>query len=210
MEGKAPIMAIRRHRIGTDGTGVHTLVCFPRCPLSCRFCLNPETSWSEEGFPHLSPEELLETVRKDDLYFRASGGGITFGGGEPALRSRFITAFRHLSPWKIDLETALNVPVETVDSLKDAVDHFFIDVKDMDSGIYRAYTGKDNTFVLRNLERLADRAEDCTLRLPLIPGYNNEESRRRSEETLKRMGFMHFDLFEYKTAIRDGKRQTNL
>ena len=203
-------MAIARHRIGIDGTGVHTLVCFPGCPLSCRFCINPETSWPEDQFPRYSPEELLKKVSVDDLYFQATGGGITFGGGEPALRAGFIGRFRTLCDWKIDLETSLNVPSGMVRTLSDAVDHFFIDIKDMNPDIYRSYTGKDNALLLENLRLLSGRAEDCTLRLPLIPGYNTDADRDRSEAALREMGFTRFDRFNYKTNIRNGKRQTSL
>ena len=203
-------MAVARHRIGIDGTGVHTLVCFPGCSLTCRFCINPETNWPEDHFPRYSPEGLLEKVKVDDLYFRATGGGITFGGGEPALRADFIARFRALCDWEIDLETALNVPPGKVETLREVVDHFFIDIKDMDPEVYRSYTGKDNAPVVENLRLLASRADDCTLRLPLIPGFNSDAHRDRSEAVLREMGFTRFDRFNYKTDIRDGKRKTDL
>ncbi len=203
-------MAVARHRIGIDGAGVHTLVCFPGCPLSCRFCINPETTWPEDRFPHYTPGELLEKLRVDDLYFRATGGGITFGGGEPLLRADFITRFRALCDWTIDLETSLNVPSPMVEKVLDATGHFFVDVKDMDPEVYLAYTGKDNALVLENLRLLVPRADDCTIRLPLIPGYNTDAHRDRSETALREMGFTRFDRFNYKTDIRDGKRKTDL
>ena len=198
-------MAVARHRIGIDGTGVHTLVCFPGCSLTCRFCINPETNWPEDHFPRYSPEGLLEKVKVDDLYFRATGGGITFGGGEPALRADFIARFRALCDWEIDLETALNVPPGKVETLREVVDHFFIDIKDMDPEVYRSYTGKDNAPVVENLRLLASRADDCTLRLPLIPGFNSDAHRDRSEAVLREMGFTRFDRFNYKTDIRKVK-----
>lgn len=203
-------MAVARHRIGIDGAGVHTLVCFPGCPLSCRFCINPETTWPEDRFPHFSPRELLEKLLVDDLYFRATGGGITFGGGEPLLRADFIARFRALCDWKTDLETSLNVPSPMVEKVLDATGHFFVDIKDMDPEVYRAYTGKDNALVLENLRLLVPRADDCTIRLPLIPGYNTDAHRDRSETALREMGFTRFDRFNYKTDIRDGKRKTDL
>ncbi len=44
------------------------------------------------------PESLLEAVAADNLYYRATNGGIAFGGGEPALQSRFIEEFRRICP----------------------------------------------------------------------------------------------------------------
>ena len=40
---QAPVSAVSRHRIATDGEGVTTLVVFHSCPLRCRWCLNPQT-----------------------------------------------------------------------------------------------------------------------------------------------------------------------
>ena len=67
----------------------------------------------------MTPMQLFTHVRVDDLYFQATGGGITFGGGEPALRSIFISQFRKVIPkqWKINIETSLNVPQEHVERL---------------------------------------------------------------------------------------------
>ena len=87
---KAPIIGIERHRIGRDGDGVTTLVAFHGCPLKCRYCLNPQCHDGNRQWKEITPQQLLETVAIDNLYFLATGGGITFGGGEPAMRSEFI------------------------------------------------------------------------------------------------------------------------
>ena len=87
---KAPIIGIERHRIGRDGDGVTTLVAFHGCPLKCRYCLNPQCHDRNRQWKEITPQQLLETVAIDNLYFLATGGGITFGGGEPAMRSEFI------------------------------------------------------------------------------------------------------------------------
>ena len=202
---KAPVSAISRHRIATDGDGVTTLVVLHNCPLRCRWCLNPQTWREGSTFQEMTPEQLLALVRVDDLYFQATGGGITFGGGEPALRSRFIIAFRNISPaiWKINIETSLNVPKEHIESLIPIVDEFVIDIKDMNPQIYKEYTGIDNRRVLENLKFIAAAgvADKCLIRIPLIPGYNAEEDRDNSIAMLSDMGFTRFDKFEYKTDI---------
>lgn len=83
----APVFDILRHRIGTDGPGVTTLVCLHGCPLKCRFCINPESRDSKRLACFVSCEELFEKVKKDNLYFLSTGGGVCFGGGEPAIHS---------------------------------------------------------------------------------------------------------------------------
>ena len=147
----------------------------------------------------------MANVRVDDLYFQATGGGITFGGGEPALRSEFISVFKSLCPelWKINIETSLNVPQEHVERLLPVIDEFVIDIKDMNPILYKAYTGVDNAKVIKNLKYIASsgKAERCIIRIPLIPEFNTEEDRERSIIELKEMGFTRFDKFQYKTDI---------
>lgn len=205
MKINAHIVAIARHRLATDGDGVTTLVAFHACPLRCRWCLNPQT-WREGSQSiEMTPQQLLDVVKVDNLYFQATGGGITFGGGEPALRSEFIEEFRRICPpeWKINIETALNVPQEHIRRLIPLTHEFVIDIKDMNPETYQAYTGKSNVAVIENLRLIAEAgmAERCRLRIPLIPQFNTDRDRDMSEETLRRMGFTRFDRFDYITEI---------
>ena len=213
MEIQADISAVSRHRIVVDGDGVTTLVAFMACPLRCRFCLNPQTLYPDGPHRVMTPDELYTEVRKDELYFLATGGGVTFGGGEPLLRPDFIRAFRSLCgpEWKLNAETSLNVPEDNVRALMPVIDHWFIDIKDMNPDIYRDYTGLDNARVRDNLRMLEDAglASKCTLRIPHIPGYNEDADRDRSVKELEAMGFKDFDRFEYKTKIH-GKRKGNM
>ena len=208
---KAEIAGVSRLRIAVDGEGVTTLVGFMSCPLHCRYCLNPQTLTPDSSHRELTPEELYGEIRKDELYFLATGGGVTFGGGEPLLRPDFIRAFRSLCgpDWKLNAETSLNVPEENVKALMPVLDNWIIDIKDMDPDIYRRYTGRDNSRVLGNLRLLADAglAGRCTLRIPLIPGYNDEADRERSISELEALGFKDFDRFKYKTEINKKKEQ---
>lgn len=199
----APLIGISRHRLLTDGEGISTLVAFHGCPLRCKYCFNPQSWEHEERCERLDCATLYERTRMDELYFLATGGGITFGGGEPCLRSGFITEFCRLcgNDWQITVETSLNVPQPHIEKLLPAVNRFIIDIKDMNPDIYRRYTGQGNEQVLTNLRLLQrqGRAADCTLRLPLIPGFNTEKDRNRSVEQLKAEGFACFDLFTYIT-----------
>ena len=88
-ELRFPLLALSRLRMGTDGKGVTTLVVGAGCPLSCRYCINRRLL-KEAPQKSVTAEELLESVRIDDLYFRATGGGVTFGGGESLLHAEFI------------------------------------------------------------------------------------------------------------------------
>lgn len=201
----APVSAISRHRIGIDGEGITTLVVFHSCPLRCRWCLNPQTWREGSTFRMMTPQQLLVSVQMDDIYFQATGGGVTFGGGEPALRSRFIEEFRRIAPkqWKINVETSINVPVEHIERLIQVTDEFVIDIKDMNPAIYEEYTGQTNEKVIANLRFLAENgvADRCLIRVPMIPEYNSENDRQNSVTALKALGFNRFDVFEYKKDI---------
>lgn len=197
----APFIAVNRHRLATDGEGVTTLVAFYGCPLRCRYCLNPQCLQVDGVWRRLTPGVLYSEVEIDDLYFVATGGGICFGGGEPLLYPDFIRTFSKLMnpEWKLTVETSLNVPLENIKTIAALVQMWYIDIKDFSPTIYNAYTGKDNTQVIRNLVWLAANgyADKVILRLPLIPDYNTEEDRLLSQQRLEALGFAHFDKFTY-------------
>jgi len=198
---RAKIIGIARHRLSTDGDGVTTLVAFHGCPLRCCYCLNPQSLVDGGRFREYSPEELYAETRIDELYFIATNGGITFGGGEPCLRTQFIREFRELcgSAWQLNLETSLNVPLTNIEALLPVVNTMIIDIKDMNPDINHSYTGQSNGRVLDNLRLIADagRQSDCIVRIPLIPDYNTDTDREKSRKALEALGFDRFDLFTY-------------
>lgn len=197
-----PSIGIMRHRIVTDGDGVTTLIASHGCPLRCKYCLNSQCLRSDTKITTYTMDTLLKKVAIDDLYFQATGGGLTFGGGEPLLQSEFIHEFLKRCPaeWKINLETSLSVPLEKLLPVIPDVDFYLIDIKDMNPVIYEHYTGRTNENVIQNLKYLAEHvpAEKIKIRLPLIPEYNTPEDVDTSERMLREMGFHQFDRFTYK------------
>jgi pyruvate formate lyase activating enzyme len=195
-----PLLSLVRLRMGTDGSGVTTLVAGAGCPLCCRWCINARLL-AEAPAEMVTSETLLDHVKIDDLYFRATGGGICFGGGESLLHTDFIRRFREIAPaeWRITVETSLAVPADNVLGAVDAVDVFIVDCKDMDPGIYHRYTGGDSSLMTENLRRLLQKAgpDRILVRVPLIPQYNTAEDQARSAELLRKMGVKRLDLFSY-------------
>lgn len=197
---KAPIFGISRHRIGTDGNGIKTLVTFMGCPLKCKYCINDicHVPLPAEGYgiEWLSPQELYDRVKIDNLYFLASDGGITFGGGEPGLYADYIKEFKSICPkeWKLSIETSLNYSQNYLEELLPIIDEFIIDVKDMDPEIYKAYTEADNKHVLQNLIYFKQHCKDKIFKIivPVIPDFTDNLG--KSYKKLLDMGFEFLDL----------------
>lgn len=203
MEQIAPIITCSRLRMQTDGQGITTLVCFHGCPLRCHWCINPFSFAPDTKRTDMTPQQLYDQVKIDNLYFLATGGGVTFGGGEPLLYAHFLQEFRLLcgEHWHLCAETSLNVPWENVQTAAACIDAFYIDCKDTDPDIYQRYTGKNNVQMLNNLQKLLQLVgpERIVVRLPLIPDYNTEEDRQKSRQRLEDMGITQFDIFTYRT-----------
>ena len=198
----APVITCSRLRMTTDGDGITTLVCFYGCPLRCKWCINAFSYAPDTSYKTLTPQQLYDQIKVDGLYFVATGGGVTFGGGEPLLQAAFIKEFRQLcaDQWHICVESSLNVPWENVELAASCVDYFIIDCKDTDPAIYKAYTCKDNGKMLENLKKLLSLVgpERIKVRIPLIPEFNTDEDRQRSKARLSQMGITNMDLFTYK------------
>lgn len=209
---KAPIFAISRLRMGTDGSGITTLVTFMGCPLRCKYCLNEKChepiyeddgQTLQEGVMILSPQELYDQVKIDDLYFQATGGGICFGGGEPTLYPEFIEDFNKLcnALWKITIETSLHCSIENIRRLSKVVDYWIVDVKSLDPETYFLYTRVSPVIEqhLAILKRYVTN-EQIMIKVPIIPGFNNESDVDRAiEDIKKRFGFTNIVKTRYIT-----------
>ena len=206
---KAPIFALSRLRMNTDGSGITTLVAFMGCPLKCRYCLNPKCHESiKEGddIMMLTPQRLYDLVKIDNIYFQTTGGGVCFGGGEPTMYANFIKEFRQVcgDKWKITLETSLACSSDDLEMLKDVVDHWIVDVKSMDSAIYERYTGRPSG-VSQNLSRLQKLVsnENVTIKVPVIPDFNEDRDLDADMELiLQQFGFTDVVKTTYKVINR--------
>lgn len=183
----APIFAISRLRMGTDGPGITTLVTFMRCPLNCKYCINrrchepiyeKDGKTIREGIMLLTPQELYDRVMIDNIYFAATGGGVCFGGGEPTLYADFIKEFRRIcgNRWRITVESCLCCSFDTMRTLSEVVDYWIADIKSIHSDIYESYTGV-NFSVMQHLRSLQMLVPDdrVMIKVPIIPGYNDEK-----------------------------------
>ena len=197
--------------MGTDGSGITTLVTFMGCPLQCKYCLNKkchepiyETDGKtlRKGIMMLTPQELYDIVKVDNIYFQSTGGGICFGGGEPTLYKDFIVEFKKIcgDKWKITLETCLRCSFNTIQDLSPVVDHWIVDIKSMNPFIYEEYTGVMSGVLqhLSSIQKLVSQ-EKITVKVPLIPGFNDDEDLDSDIDEIKsRYGFENISKIVYK------------
>lgn len=209
MDKHYSVCTIGRHRMGTDGKGIRSLVITSGCTLKCKYCANPYT-WNGGNEPTcLTAKEVWERIKIDRLYILATGGGITFGGGEPLLQPNLIREVSELCDpeMSIIVQTSLNVPWENIQKVMDCVDEFYVDVKTLYPEMYYNYTEKSMYPMLKNLKKLVKKMGpgDIVARIPIIPDYTDEKMQIKTREALEEIGITRFDLFSYKLTSNDAE-----
>jgi len=105
----------------------------------------------------MSVDEVFDELKKDIHYYGASGGGVTFSGGECLLYPDFVAALaKKCGDEGIHtvLESAFYVPWEHIETVLPFVDMFYVDLKIADHEKHKIYTGKRNEIILSNLALL--------------------------------------------------------
>ena len=204
------ILSISRLRMGTDGNGISTLVVFFDCPLYCEYCINDFCHKSQKPFVGVqnaafTPQELIEILRKDDIYYLMSGGGVVFGGGEPLLQSKYIHKVCTMvdQRWAKRIETSLNVPWDNIKPVLYDMDEWIIDIKDINSDIYKSYTKTDNKNMIENLLKLRNKVskDKIHIRIPKIPDYNTSYDIEKSVEWIRDNIGVEPEVFSYIKTI---------
>lgn len=125
-----------------------------------------------------SLDDVLKRVSKDALFYRNSGGGVTLSGGEVLAQYAFaVELCGRCAALGIHtaIETSGFAPYEHFKALALAADMVFYDIKHLDPARHKELTGQDNSLILGNLERfLAETGKPVHLRLPLVPGLNDD------------------------------------
>lgn len=140
-----------------------------KCVLSC-----PNQARELSG-QYYTTEDLFQEVEKDVAFYRRSGGGITVGGGEPAMQVEFVYEFLTLCRshcLHTAMETSACTAWEKLSPLFFCLDLVYIDLKHMDENRHCEWTGVSNNLILENIRRAAD-ISPLTLRVPVVPGFND-------------------------------------
>jgi len=143
--------------------------CVGACPTRAR-----ETIGREMTVP-----ELLAAIDADRPFYDQSGGGVTFSGGEPLLQWRFLLAMleaAHAKGYHVAVDTSGHATERTILRVAAATDLFLYDLKVMDPDRHAAFTGVPLAPILRNLRALDAAGAEVWLRLPLVPGHNDDDA----------------------------------
>jgi pyruvate formate lyase activating enzyme len=149
----------------------------------CTFCGDCVAACPEKALQlaceQMDADAIMEQIRRDEIFFRHSGGGVTFSGGEPFVQHQFLRRLMAgcerlgVSVW---VETCGFFKWEACQDLMAGIDHIFFDIKHMDSEIHRRFTGQGNETILDNAKRIHASGVPMTIRIPLIAEVNLEES----------------------------------
>jgi len=149
----------------------------------------------------LTPRELYDRVKIDNIYFQSTGGGICFGGGEPGLYADFIREFRRICnpAWHITIETSLYFDSKIIDNLSTTIDNWIIDIKSLFFDVYEKYTGGSMHKMFSNLNHLKTvvGGERLTLKVPNIPKFTCREDVEITADRLHKMGYPNVKIIDY-------------
>ena len=153
----------------------------------------------------LTAQEVIEDIKKDMVYYKNSGGGVTFSGGEPAAQPSFLTACLkgcHETGIHTAVETCGFVKWPTLEKMLPLIDLFLYDVKMMDNEKHQQLTGVGNELILENLKRLDEQGKTIWIRIPLITGCNDSvENIRQTAELARTLNNLAaVSLLPYNTA----------
>lgn len=158
-----------------DNDGIHTDqarcrqqgACADACPAEARELIGKQ----------ISSEKLVRLIKKDKPFYEQSGGGVTFSGGEPLMQPAFLLeCLQRCGREGIHrtVDTSGYAKRDVIERVATETDLILYDLKCMDPEKHKAYTGVSNHQILGNLKYLARSGARVVLRVPLIPGINDD------------------------------------
>lgn len=175
-----------------DGPGIRTVVFFKGCPLRCYWCANPESQNKQPEEMYLPQKkkcqivgeiktipEVMEEVLKDLPFYQESGGGVTLSGGEVLYQAEFaMCLLEELKKHHIHtaVETTGYAKNDVFQRFIKLVDLLYFDIKHYDDNKHIAGTKVSNQLILNNLAYAIKYHPNVIVRIPIIPGYNDQLS----------------------------------
>jgi glycyl-radical enzyme activating protein len=169
-----------------------------RCGKCAEVCPNEARVMSGKL---MTVDEVLEVVKKDALFYKNSGGGITASGGEPTHQPEFLLEFFkgcQNSGFHTCLDTTGYVRWEIFEGILEYTDLVLYDIKHMNPERHKELTGVDNRIILLNAEKIAKKGIPLIIRVPLIPGGNDSpENLETLGKYVAKLGTHKLDLLPY-------------
>lgn len=158
-----PVHVLRRELCTLCGA------CAAACPEGAL-----ELAGREEAIP-----DIIDEIARDMMFYRSSGGGVTFTGGEPLAQAAVLCelldgcAARGIHT---AVETCCFAPAEVFRRVSEKSDLMICDIKAVTPALHRRLTGADNTGILENIRWLIrESTVPCWIRIPVIPGCNDSD-----------------------------------
>lgn len=128
--------------------------------------------------------ELVKKIRENSDYYNRYGGGVTFSGGEPLMQADFLLeVLKQLPDVHKAIETSAFCKPEKFCQVTEELDYIMMDIKIFDDNLHRKYTGVSNRVILENARTLCRGEKPFVIRIPVIPGVNdNEENFRKTAQ----------------------------
>lgn len=126
----------------------------------------------------MSVQEVMREIERDIVFYDQSGGGVTFTGGEPMWQREFL--HESLAACKdLGIHTAVDTSGYTswgeLEAIVPLTKLFLYDLKLMDEARHIQYTSVPNQLILGNLRKLSEAGAQIIVRMPLIPGINDDK-----------------------------------
>ncbi len=144
------------------------LKCYDECPSDAL------KLWGEE----MTVEDAMKIIRKDKAYYKENNGGVTISGGEALLQHKFVKeVFKQCKEegYHTCVETALHVKKEVIDEIMPYTDMVITDIKHLNEEVHKSSIGTGNSAVLENMKYISTLGKQIVLRIPIIPGFNDNE-----------------------------------
>ncbi len=158
--------------------------------------------------------ELFEILKKDKEFYRISGGGVTFSGGEPLMQAeKLVEILRLLKKEKINtaIETSLFCPSSLLTLVQKNIDLFIVDIKILDPVKCREIIGGDINLYFHNVEKLLKEKKQCIFRFPIVKPFTyNKKNLRLLYAFLKRNKIQNLEIFNVHNLATEKYKSLNL
>lgn len=158
-----------------------------------------------------SAEEVMREIEKDAVFYRKSGGGVTFSGGEPLMQANALEELLRLCRdrgFHTAVDTCGYAEPASFNRIKDLTNLWLYDLKLVDDVKHVEFTGVSNEFALKNLEVIARAGKEIIIRFPVIPGITDGiENLDGILNLMKQLDLKRIDVLPYHAIANEKYRR---